>query len=108
MKKIITLMAATASLGLLMPSVLEAHDRHDSGHSSRSYSHNCGSCGSAVYRERTVTGYDRHGHPVYGYRTASHSCRSSSGHGSGHHRSSGGHISFPGFHFDFGGHGGRH
>ncbi|MCP5560179.1 MAG: hypothetical protein H7A55_20715 [Verrucomicrobiaceae bacterium] len=110
MKKLITLLAVTASFAVLSPASVQARDDH--GHSSsRSVSHNCGSCGSPVYRERTFNGYDRHGHPVFGYRTVGHSCRSSSGHGgghgSGHGSSSGGHISLPGFHFDFGG-SGRH
>lgn len=112
MKKLITLLAVTASFAVLAPASVQARDSH--GHSSRSVSHNCGSCGSPVYRERVITGYDRCGEPVYGYRTVGHSCRSSSGHGGGHgsghgssHGSSGGHISLPGFHFDFGGRG-RH
>jgi hypothetical protein len=57
-----------------------------------------------------VVGRDRHGCPQYGYRTVSHSCRSShSSHGhSSHGHSSHGHsgsrsgISFPGFFFGFG------
>ncbi|MFO1486383.1 MAG: hypothetical protein U1F71_23675 [Verrucomicrobiaceae bacterium] len=114
MKKLVTFLAAVASFAVLTPTASQARDFH--GSSSRSFSHNCGSCRTPVYRERAVTGYDRHGHPVYGYRTIGHSCRPSygSGHGHGGHSSghgsnhgSGGHFSLPGFHFDFGGRG-RH
>jgi hypothetical protein len=114
MKKLLTLLAVTASLAVFVPTTSQARDSH--GHSSRSFSHSCNSCGTSVYRERAVTGYDRHGHAVYGYRTVGHSCRSNSGHGRGHssgqssHHNSGrsGHISGPGFHLDLGGHSSRH
>ncbi|MES2597046.1 MAG: hypothetical protein V4662_17000 [Verrucomicrobiota bacterium] len=80
MKKIITLLAvAVTSLAALTPSTTQAYDGH--GHSSRSYSHSCGSCRAPIYRERVVIGRDRHGCLQYGYRTVSHSCRSSHGHG---------------------------
>lgn len=111
MKKLITFLALTASLAILASATSQAFDGHGS---SRSFSNNCGSCGTPVYRERAITGYDRHGHPVYGYRIVSHSCRPSYGYGSSHNSShgsnlgsNGGHISLPGFHFDFGGRG-RH
>ncbi|MDZ4405540.1 hypothetical protein [Prosthecobacter sp.] len=104
MKKIITLLAVVAGFAVLTPATSQARDGH--GSYSRSYSHTCGSCRTPVYRERVCTGHDRHGHPVYGYRTASHSCRPSYGHGShGHgssHGSSRGRFSLPGFLFGFG------
>jgi uncharacterized membrane protein YgcG len=113
MKKLITLLAVTASFAVLTPAAVQAGDHHHS--SSRSYSHACGSCGSSVYRERVYAGRNNCGEPVYTWRTVGHSCRSSSGHGGGHssghsssHGSSGGHISLPGFHFDFGDRSGRH
>lgn len=109
MKKLITLLAIGAGFAVMAPTSSQARDGHGG---SSSFSHRCGSCGSSVYRQQVITGYDRHGHPVYGWRTASHSCRTSyeghggshggghsSGHGGGH---GGGHISLPGFHFDFG------
>lgn len=103
MKKLFFLIAVTTAFTVLTPTMSQARDNHHSA--ARSVSHSCRFCGSAVYRERAITGYDRHGHPVYGYRTLSHHCRSdgrrsnSRGHGSGQ----GGHISTPGFHMDFGG-----
>ncbi len=101
MKKLITLLAVTAGLAVFAPSSSQAFDGH--GHSSsRSFSNNCGSCGTAVYRERVVTGYDRHRHPIYGYRIVSHSCRprhSSHHHG---HSSSFGPSRSSGFHFNLG------
>lgn len=106
MKKIITLLAVATSLAIFTPSASQAYDGR--GHSSRSYSHSCGSCRSPIYRERVVIGRDRHGCLQYGYRTVSHSCRSSHGHGhSSHGHSSRGHGSssggrFPGFFFGFG------
>ncbi|MHB1080312.1 MAG: hypothetical protein ACYC67_12970 [Prosthecobacter sp.] len=97
MKKIIALLAVTASLAVLAPASSQAFDGH---HSSRSFTNNCGSCGTAVYRERVITGYDRHGHPIFGYRIVSHNCRPvSHRHGSNFGPSRG-----PGFHFNFGGH----
>lgn len=98
MKKLLTLLAATASLAVLAPASSQAFDGH---HSSRSFANHCGSCGTAVYRERVVIGHDRHGHPIFGHRVLSHHCRPmarSHGHGcnTGPSRA-------PGFHFNFGG-----
>ncbi|MFZ2277862.1 MAG: hypothetical protein WAW39_08680 [Prosthecobacter sp.] len=108
MKKFITLLAVTASLAVLAPATSQAFDGHAS---SRNFANNCGSCGTPVYHERAITGYDRHRNPVYGYRTASHNCRPSNGHGSGnrfghgsnHGGNSGGHFGPSGFQFNFGG-----
>jgi hypothetical protein len=108
MKKLLTLLAVAASFAVFTPSAVQARDSHCL--TSRSHSHNCGSCGSSVYRERVFVGYNRCGEPVYSYRTVGHNCRYSQGHrhSSRHHShrgySSGGHISLPGFHIVFGGH----
>ncbi len=105
MKKIITLLAvAVTSLAAFTPTTSQARDGHDHGHSSRSYSHSCGSCRSPIYRERVVIGRDRHGCLQYGYRTVSHRCSSRSGHGHHDHgHSSHGHgSSRGGFFFGFG------
>lgn len=103
--KLITLLAVVAGFAVLTPATSQARDYH--GSSNRSYSHNCGSCRTPIYRQRVVVGHDRHGCPVYGYRTVSHSCRSSYGHSSHGHSSHGhsgsrGGISLPGFFFGFG------
>ncbi len=100
MKKLITLLAVTASLAVFAPASSQAYDGHSS---SRSFANRCGSCGTSVYRERVVTGRDCHGHPIFGYRTVSHNCRPSySGHHHGHGRNAG--PSRPsGFHFNLGG-----
>lgn len=104
MKKLITLLAVTATFAVLAPVTMQARDSH--GHSSRSYSHSCGSCRAPVYRERVFAGYNRCGEPVYSWRTVGHSCRSGHGHGhSSGHGSRGGHVSFPGLHLDLGGRG---
>lgn len=109
MKKIITLLAVAAtSLAALTPSTTQAYDGHGHGYSSRSFSHNCRSCSGPVYRERVVVGRDRHGCLQYGYRTVSHRCMPSRGHGHDHHDHGHSHHgssrggSFPGFFFGFG------
>jgi hypothetical protein len=99
MKKLFTLIAVTASLAVFAPASSQAFDCH---HSSRSFANNCGSCGTAVYRERVIVGHDRHGHPIFGYRIVSHNCRPV-GHSHGH-GSNAGPSRGPGFHFNFGGH----
>lgn len=82
MKKLFTLIAVTASLAVFAPASSQAFDCHSS---NRSFAHNCGSCGTSVYRERVITGFDRHHHPIFGYRIVSHNCRPSfAGHGHGH------------------------
>lgn len=109
MKKILTLLAVAAtSLAVLAPSTSQAYDGHGHGSSSRSFSHSCGACRAPVYRQRVVIGRDRHGCLQYGYRTVSHSCRSSYGRGHDHGHSSHGHSSHgssrggSGFFFGFG------
>ncbi|MFZ2281975.1 MAG: hypothetical protein WAW39_29530 [Prosthecobacter sp.] len=101
MKKLITLLALTASFAVLAPSTSHAFEGHGS---SRNSSNNCGSCGTPLSREHAVTGYDRHRNPVYGYRTASHNCRPSNGHRSNLRE----HGSAPTFHSNLGGRDGRH
>lgn len=98
MKKLLTLLAATATLAVLAPASSQAFDGH---HSSRRFANNCGSCGTAVYRERVVIGYDRHRHPIFGYRVLSHHCRPMA-HRHGHGCNTGPSRT-PGFHFNFGG-----
>jgi len=101
MKKIITLLAVTASFAVLAPASSQAFDGH---HSSRSFANNCGSCGTAVYRERVITGYDRHHHPIFGYRIVSHNCRPVGRSHNYGHGSNGSFFRAPRFHFNFGGH----
>ena len=60
MKKLFTLIAVTVSLAVFAPASSQAFDGHGHG-PSRSFANNCGSCGTAVYRERTVIGRDRPG-----------------------------------------------
>lgn len=99
MKKIITLLAATASLAVFAPSSSHAFDGHRHGPApSRSFANNCNSCGTSVYRERVVVGYDRHRHPIFGYRIVSHNCRPVSH----HHGSSFGNCRPSVFPFHFG------
>ncbi|OYW72052.1 MAG: hypothetical protein B7Z37_26005 [Verrucomicrobia bacterium 12-59-8] len=102
MKKLITLLAAAASLAVFAPASSQAFDGHCS---SRSFANNCGSCGTAVYRERVVVGYDRHRHPIFGYRVVSHNCRPSPA--AHHHGSNSGPSRAPGFSFHFGSHSGH-
>lgn len=84
MKKIFTLLAVSASLAVFAPASSQAFDGHHHGPApSRSFAHNCGNCGSAVYRERVITGYDRHHHPIFGWRIVNHTCRPM-----GHHHGS--------------------
>jgi hypothetical protein len=102
MKTLITLLAVSASLAALAPVNSQAFDGHNHGSSgSRCFANNCGSCGTAVYRERVVVGHDRHGCPIFGYRTVSHVCRPV-GHNHGH-GSNAGPSRAPGFRFSFGG-----
>jgi hypothetical protein len=106
MKKLLTLLAVTASLAVFAPASSQAFDGHSHGPSpSRSFANNCGSCGTAVYRERVITGRDCHGHPIFGYRVVSHNCRPV-GHSHGH-GSNCGPSRAPGFHFSFGSRSGR-
>jgi hypothetical protein len=104
MKKLITLLAVTASLAVLAPASSQAFDGHNS---SRSFANNCATCRTPVYRERGITGHDRHGHPIFGYRVLSHNCRPSF---AGYHHGHGGNSGpsrAPGFHFNFGSHSGH-
>ena len=84
MKTLLQLFALATGLTVLTPASAQAGDHHH-GY-SRSVSHQCGSCGSAVYRQRVFAGYNRCGEPMYVWRSASHYCapRHSRGHGSGH------------------------
>lgn len=84
MKKFLVLIALVLGATVLTPSAAEARDY---GGSSRVYAYSCRSCGTPVYRERCITGYDRYRRPVYSWRTCGHSCRRSgygSGYGYGH------------------------
>ncbi|WP_395745522.1 hypothetical protein [Prosthecobacter sp.] len=100
MKKIITLLAITTGFAVMAPTASEARDHHDHGGFAPSFSHRCSACGTSVYRQQVIVGHDRHGHPVYGWRTVSHSCRPA-------HHSHGRHFGSPGFQMNWGGHG-RH
>ena len=103
MKKILIILAASATFGVLAPATSQAFDGHGS---SRSFVNHCSSCGTPVYRERAIVGHDRHGHPIFGYRTISHNCRPSFGrHGHGH---SHGPSIQRGFPFNFFGRSNRH
>ena len=55
MKKLITLLAVTASFAVLAPATAQAFDGHGS---SRSFSNNCGSCGTPV--EQAMAFYCTH------------------------------------------------
>ncbi|WP_395753815.1 hypothetical protein [Prosthecobacter sp.] len=95
MKKIIALLAASASLAAFAPVNVQAFDGHGHGHGSSSnlsFWNNCRSCGTAMYRERVVVGHDRHGHPIFGYRAVSHQCRPVSHHHGHNHGGSMGHF----------------
>lgn len=107
MKKIITLLAVATGFAVMAPAASQAHDsrgQHSHGGSSRSFSHNCNTCRTPVYRERAVVGRDRHGCAIYGWRTVAHNCRPAHNHGG----RPGAHISLPGVHIDLGRNGHRH
>lgn len=77
MKKIFTLLAIATSFAVMAPASSQARDRgHDHDHdrysTSRSFSHSCRVCGRPVFRERVYVGRDRHGHPMFDWRVASH------------------------------------
>ncbi|MCB1245268.1 MAG: hypothetical protein AB7Q64_23370 [Verrucomicrobiales bacterium] len=95
MKKLVFAFTLLAGFGLIATPSAEARGHHHS--SARSVAHYCGSCGSAVYRERVVIRRTECGDPVYGWRTAGHHCASRRGvhrHGQvspGHGHERGGH-----------------
>jgi hypothetical protein len=104
MKKIIALLALGIGFSVMTPVASQARDHHEN---SSTFSHRCGACGSSVYRQRVITGHDRHGHPSYAWRALSHNCRPAHGghggnygqHGGSHGR---GHSNPPDFHMGFG------
>lgn len=69
-------------LSAALPGTVEAkHSKH------RRVAHHCSSCHAPVYAEYRFVGYDRCGHPVYGWVELPHHC---SHHGQGYERSYGG------------------
>ncbi|HEY1050084.1 MAG TPA: hypothetical protein VGE39_10030 [Prosthecobacter sp.] len=87
MKKIFTLLAMATSFAVMAPSASQARDDHHHRHgpSGRSFWHNCSVCGGPLYRERVYVGRDRHGHPIFDYRTAPHQHVFGRGRGHDHH-----------------------
>ena len=71
MKIFVALFALITGFSVLSPISAEAGHRQSS---SRRVSHHCDSCGSPVYKIRVIIGCDRHGCPIYGWRTQSHRC----------------------------------
>ena len=105
MKKIITLLAVTASLAIFTPATVQARDPHNhsqgSGHGgNQQYSSNQGHGGGHGGNQQcTSSRGSSHssGHGSRQYYRPSYN----SGHGSSH-GSRGGHITFRGIHIDFG------
>ncbi len=68
MKTIATAIAAVA-LFTGISTKAAARDHCGEGYSSSVYISGRASCGTPVYTERYLVRIDRHGHPVWGYRT---------------------------------------
>jgi len=84
MKKILALLAATLSLGVLTPSTAEAaHGSSSYVVGKRVFARHCGLCGAPIYRVRYIAYHHRDGRPEYRWRTLSHVCRPH--HHGGHH-----------------------
>jgi hypothetical protein len=64
---IIALALAAAALFASSPQA-EARHHRGRGHSSHVYISGYRSCGTPIYTEKYLRGYDCHGYPIWGYR----------------------------------------